>query len=214
MLGGLRPHSDLDVLAVVPEPMTSAARRELGRRLLGISGRPRPIEVTVVATPEVKPWRYPPRMELQYGDWLRAEFERGEVEPPNPNPDLAVLIAIVLQGDLPLAGPPPGEIFDPVPLADVLDAMGRAVPELFPGLEDDTRNSLLTLARIWHTFGTGEIAAKDVAAAWALARLPSEHRQPLARAHAAYLGEEPDRWGDLDVRPCADRIAAEIDRLR
>ena len=72
--------------------------------LLPISGRKtrpptwRPIEVTIVAQPEVRPWRYPPRMELQYGEWLRDALLSGAVEPePAENPDLAVLITMVRQ---------------------------------------------------------------------------------------------------------------------
>jgi hypothetical protein len=55
---------------------------------------------------------------------------------------------------------------------------------------------------------------KDEAAAWALGRLPPEHRPPLARARAVCLGEEPDRWDDLRprLRPCADHVTAEIAR--
>ena len=188
VLGGLRRTSDLDVLAVSARRLTHEEKRALGDRLLAISLRPRPVELTVVAQPEIRPWRHPANMELQYGDWLRSEFERGEVDPPpGTNPDLAILIAIARRGDRPVAGPPAAEVFDPVPQADVLDAMGRAVPELFPGLEDDTRNSVLTLARIWHTFGTGDIAAKDVAAdgCWS-AFQPSIARCSAGRARSTW----------------------------
>ena len=54
VLGGVRPRSDLDVLAVSggdpPEP-------------------PRPVELTIVAQPDVTPWRYRPRRDFQYGEW-------------------------------------------------------------------------------------------------------------------------------------------------
>ena len=40
--------------------------------------------------------------------------------------------------------------------------MRDEIPELLPGLEeDDTRNSLLTVARIWYTLETGTVAAKE-----------------------------------------------------
>jgi streptomycin 3"-adenylyltransferase len=94
--------------------------------------------------------------------------------------------------------------------------MLHGVDEVMPGLEDDTRNSVLTLARIWLTIDTGEIGSKDGAADWALERLPPEHREVLTRARAIYLGEEDDRWDDLrsSVPPFADHVVAEIDRLR
>jgi predicted nucleotidyltransferase len=85
--GGLRPESDLDVLVVSRRPTTLDEKKRLVERLLPISGRPAPeghwrrVEVTIVAEPEIRPWRYPPRMDFQYGDWLRGAFESGDSEP-------------------------------------------------------------------------------------------------------------------------------------
>ena len=53
----------------------------------------------------------------------------------------------------------------------------------------DTGNVLLTLARVWLTLETGEMAAKDVAADWAIARLPEGTGDALRRARAEYVGQ-------------------------
>jgi Domain of unknown function (DUF4111)/Nucleotidyltransferase domain len=215
--GGLRPRSDLDVLVVSERPASTGEKRRLADGLLAISGRgPRPIEVTIVIQSDVRPWRYPPRFDLQFGEWHRAALEGGDVEPlaAIENPDVALLLTMVRQASRPLLGPPASELLDPVPPGDLTRAMLHGVDEVMPGLEDDTRNSVLTLARIWLTIETGEIDSKDRAADWALARLPAEHRPVLARARAIYLGED-DRWDDLrpGLRPYADHVAGEI-RLR
>ncbi len=214
LTGGLRPRSDLDVLVLVERPTTPDEKRRLAEGLLAVSGRPLPVEVTIVAEPDVEPWRYPPRYDLQYGEWLRAELERGELEvlQATTNPDVALLLTMVLQASRPLLGPPASDVLDPVPADDLVRAMLADADEVMPGLEDDTRNSVLTLARIWQTMETGEIGPKDTAADWALGRLPPEHREVLARARAIYLGEEDDRWDDLRprVRPYADHVAGEI----
>ena len=47
-------------------------------------------------------------------------------------------------------------------------------------LEGDVRNVLLTLARVWFTLETGTIASKDVAADWAITRLPRDEVTPFA----------------------------------
>jgi streptomycin 3"-adenylyltransferase len=72
------------------------------------------------------------------------------------------------------------------------------LPSLLADLDTDTRNILLTLARIWTTLATGEIRSKDGAARWALVRLPVELRAPLDRARASYLGavEAVDSWDE------------------
>ncbi len=50
-----------------------------------------PVALTIVVQSDVRPWRYPPRCELQYGEWLRGEFEAGVPLSTEPNPDFAPL---------------------------------------------------------------------------------------------------------------------------
>lgn len=215
-LGGLRPHSDIDVLVVVSEPTTHAQRRVLVEELLNVSGgAARPVELIVVVQDDVRPWRYPPTCDFLYGEWLRVAYERGFVPGPEPMPDLAPLLTMVMLADAPLHGPPPADLLAPVPPADLRHAIIAGVPGLLAELDTDTRNVLLTLARIWTTLATGAIRSKDTAADWALARLPAEHRPALAHARAVYLGDEEERWGDgvlPGVRPCADRLVRAIER--
>ncbi|MFJ8147140.1 aminoglycoside adenylyltransferase family protein [Streptomyces sp. NPDC096048] len=211
-LGGLRPHSDLDLLVVVRHPTTHAQRATLTEELPKLSGGEghRPVELIVVARDDVRPWRYPPRCDYLYGEWLRDAYERGHVPEPEDDPDLAPLLTMVLRADAPLYGPPPATLLDPVPHGDLRRAIVAGVPGLMAELESDTRNVLLTLARIWSTLVTGDIRSKDAAAEWALGRLPAECRPPMAHARAGYLGHErEERWGD-GVRPCADRMVRAI----
>ena len=212
---GLRPRSDLDVLAVTRRPLTPAERRLLVDGLLAVSLRPRPVELTIVARDDIRPWRYPPRRDFQYGDWLRADLESGvDATAATVDADLASLIRMTLLTGRPLFGPPPAEVFEPVPNDDYRRAMSACVDDVLRGLDEDTRNMILTLARVWCSIETASIRSKDEAAAWALERLPEEHRAVLERARAGYLGEADERWDDLapDVRSHADYVAAEVRR--
>ena len=222
VLGGLKPESDLDVLVVTKRPTTRAEKERLVGRLLAISGRSTPegrwrrLELTIVAEPEIKPWSYPPSFDFQYGDWLRSEFESGSLTPwpTTTNPDLATLITMVLLGNTPILGPPPAEILDPIPRGDLVKASSHGIDALLEDFGDDTRNVILTLARIWSTVATGEIRSKAAAADWALDRLPEEHRAVLDRARAIYVGDEKERWDDLQqqARHYADHVVTEIRR--
>jgi streptomycin 3"-adenylyltransferase len=220
--GRLRPRSDLDVLAVSRRATTREEKERLVRRLVVVSsptdapGPLRPIELTIVVESEIRPWRYPPRLDFLYGEWLRRELAAGNLEPREPtSPDLAPLITMVLQANRAVLGPPPADIFDPVPASDLRRAVVAGIDSLMADLGDDTRNVILTLARIWLTLATGEVGSKDAAADWALPRLPEEHRAVLARARAIYLGDEDERWDDLQarVRPHAGYVIREIERL-
>ncbi|WP_203920529.1 aminoglycoside adenylyltransferase family protein [Rugosimonospora africana] len=221
VLGGLKPASDLDFLVVTHRRMDDRQRLLLTRELLKVSGDPagaRGVELTVVVQPEVRPWRFPPTGDYLYGEWLRDELATHGAAPPQPMPDLAVLIAVALTGDHPLSGPPPARVLDPVPHSDVVRASVEGIAELLNELDSDTRNVLLTFARIWVTVATGDIRSKDAAADWALARLPPECRPALEYARHLYLNcsYAEENWSDelrARVRPYVDHVLEEVHRL-
>ncbi len=223
--GGLRRDSDLDLLVVVPTALAAGDARVIVDGLLPISGRRativpgRPVELTVVALDEVVPWRFPPRRQLQYGEWLRDEFAGGEIAPPVSDPDLALLLAQALGVHRLLRGRRLADVLEPVPAADVRRGILASLPALLDDLVGDERNVLLTLARMWVTLETGEFVAKDVAAEWAIERLgeagegagtvaaAAAAAEALRVARAGYLGDAADRWearGDLAATAAAE----------
>jgi len=220
VMGGVQPTSDIDILVVTGRLATLAEKRRLVDGLLAISapfpppGPERCVELTVVAQAQVRPWRHPPSFDLQYGEWLRKRFEGGGSRPLQVavNADLTTLLTIVLLGDRPLFGPPPGALLDPVLMEDCVRAMVGDTEKLMGEFEGDTRNILLTLARIWQTVVTGVIGRKDLAATWAQERLPPEYQPLMERARAMYLGREPDDWTGLasEARACADHMITRI----
>jgi predicted nucleotidyltransferase len=221
--GRLQHRSDLDILVLARRPTADDEKRALIARLLRASGRGDPsgrarsIELTIVVEGDVRPWRYPPRFDFQYGDWLRADFEGGILTPwTSPNPDVAVLITMARAADRPVFGPPATEAFEPVPHADLERSIVDGIPGLIDDLKGDEANVILTFARIWTTLATGQIRSKDEAADWALARLPEDQRAVLARARAVYVGSEPDTWADLEDRigPHVEHVLVEIERAK
>jgi streptomycin 3"-adenylyltransferase len=224
VLGGFRPDSDIDLLVVSTRRTTSDEKRRLIDLLLAnsrsrASPRPgRPIELDIVVESEIRPWRYPPAFDFHYSELWRERFESGELEPwtNTTNRDLASAVTMVLIGDRPLAGPPPAQVFDPVPRRDYMDAILRDVGTVDAFLPWDTRNVVLTLPRVWSAVATDAVYSKEEAADWALPRLPEEHRRVLELARAAYLGEAEDSWDDIrpQVRAYADHVVSEIERAR
>ena len=200
VVGGLRINSDVDVLVVVNHRLSEGTRRKLTDRLLLLSGKigntasVRPLEVTVINHGDVVPWRYPPKNEYIYGEWLRDDFEKGRVPEPAYDPDLAIVLAQVRKNSLPLFGPHASDMLDPVPMPDIRRAIMESLPGLIEGTHGDERNVILTLARMWITVAVSEIAPKDVAAKWAIPQLPAEHAALLDIARKAYRGECVDNW--------------------
>jgi len=211
--GGLKPDSDIDLMVTVRTPLEEPVRKALLKDLLAVSGPPgadralRPVEVTVVVHSEVAPWRYPARRELQFGEWLRQDILAGAFEPPVLDIDLAILLTQVRQHSLALVGPEAAALFEPAPHDDFTKALRDSL-KLWnspPDWAGDERNIVLTLARIWYSAVTGQIASKDAAAGWLLERLPGEYQPVVLEAQQAYLGQAADR---LAARP--DQTAAFI----
>lgn len=212
---GLQYDSDLDFLAVTDAALDDELRTRLSERLLRQSGRwprtgeARPVELTVVMRDAVVPWHFPPRAEFVYGEWMRAEFERGAVGPPPPDPDLAILLGMVRDSSVVLAGPPADRLLDPVPPGDLVRAVTESLPALIAGVDGDERNTVLTLARMWVTAETGAVVSKPEAAQRLAARSPAAHAALLRRARDGYLGAAVDDWsGNRDEVAAFVRYAA------
>jgi len=221
VFGSLKPTSDLDLFVVASRRTTDTERRGLIERLLPVSGpgdpsgRSRSIDIEIVAQADVQPWRYPVWLDFQFGDWYRADFAAGNFAPwDSSNPDLVIVLEMVLQANRPLFGPAPSELLGPIPWADVRRAMLDSIPDLLSYLDGDERNVVLTFARIWTTLATGVFRSKDGAADWAMPLLPPEHRAVLAHARSLYVqGVNAEEWGDLmpRVRPFVDHVIGEIE---
>ncbi|MDF8357578.1 aminoglycoside adenylyltransferase family protein [Ensifer adhaerens] len=219
--GGLRPSSDVDILAVVSQPTTHAQRESLVAELMQISGQPadpdspRPLELIIFNQADLITAHYPARSEFVYGEWLRQEFQAGEVPHPGSDPEFTVILLQARRAAKTLFGQEPAEILPVIAINDLLRAMSEALPALIKSLEGDERNVLLTLARMWVTVTTGTIVSKDVAAEWAMPHLPADYSPTIAAARAAYLGLENDDWTHQGarVRQTADYMHREISEL-
>ena len=203
-LDGLRPESDLDLLIFIDRPLTESARASLTQELLCLSGRPhsdrRPIELSVVNRHAIDPWRFPPRFEYMFGEWLRTDMENGTVPQPFSDPDNILLLWQARLHAIPLTAQSPAidKLIAPIPFEEIRRAIRGALPNVLSSYKGDERNALLTLARMWYTLDTRAFASKDRAALWAEGKVPAEHASLLRLAREAYLGNCSDRWDDQE----------------
>ncbi len=213
ILGGLQKYSDIDLFVIANRATTAAEKAHIVASLLKISGiymkgKKRPIEMTIVEKSEVNPWRYPPKFNFQYGEWLREEFEQGNIEPwtSKEMPDLAILIPQIQLASHTLVGDNPKRLLCQTPYKDFITATADALPSLMSEIESDTRNVLLTLARIWCTVTTDTIRSKPAAADWAINRLPEEFIPVMERAKAICRGDDEEYWDDIKelIKACAN----------
>jgi len=220
---GLKPCSDIDLLVTVTTRLADETSRAVLRDLLAASAPPgendalRALEVTVVARSEVVPWRYPPRRELQFGEWLRDDLLAGVHEPAMTDHDLAILVTKTRQTSVALMGPSATDLFDAVPEADFYAALSDTIAQWNEEADwrGDERNVVLALARIWYSASTGRITSKHAAAEWSMARLPVQHRAVLDMARQAYLEGDGDALAVRreETKAFIDYARSEIGRL-
>lgn len=204
--GGLRPHSDLDLLAVVDRPPDTPARLRLVDALLRISapypapvGGPRCLELMVFDRSALARPSAAMESTFVYGEWLREAFEAGDVPQPLADPEHTLVLAQARRQAVPLAGPTATDLLPEIGIAQVREAMRRLLPGLVEGLDGDARNVVLTLARMWWTAGTGAFLSKDEAAEKAAAACGGRTGEVLRAARRAYLGLA----GDAELGPTA-----------
>jgi Domain of unknown function (DUF4111) len=177
VLGGGGPRSDVDVLAVMRGRLTAGERE----RLVALCRTVPRLEFDLVVAEEIRPWRHPAPYAFHFSP------VRHEGVGPGTNPDLAAVVTMTLTGRRTLYGPPPEEVFDAVPRANYVEGI----------LRDAVDPDVLMLARVWAGVSTDEVHSKLGAAAWALPRLPEEHRAVLEHAVAYYRGERDDPPTDV-----------------
>ena len=223
IVGGLQKYSDIDLFVVTNRATTREEKTQLATALLKISGiymksKKSPIEMTIVEKAEINPWHYPPKFDFQYGEWLRESFEKGIIEPwlTYEMPDLALIVTQVLLKSQTLWGAEPEQLLAHVPYRDFMKAMLHDLNRLAADLEHDTRNVLLTYARIWSILETNAIRSKPAAADWVMKHLPKKYQPVMKRAKSICIGVENEHWDDIEVlvKPCADfmvdKISAQI----
>ncbi|WP_285540624.1 aminoglycoside adenylyltransferase domain-containing protein [Brucella sp. NBRC 12950] len=77
--------------------------------------------------------------------------------------------------------------------AMICRAIGERLPELIASVDEDERNVLLTLARLWRTLVMGDFASKDDAADWFVSKLSKCSAVILYLARNAYNGIGDDQ---------------------
>lgn len=220
LMGGLQKYSDIDLFAVVVRETTKQEKEKIAKALLNISGiytvskDIKPIELTIVVKAQVNPWIYPPSFDFLYGDWLRKDFEAGNIEPWQTKelPNLALVITQLLLSNQVLFGPKSHLLLDSVPYNDFISATTSEIDSVLNDLGWDTRNVLLALARIWSTVETDKIRSKLDAADWTIRKLPDRYKPILIRTKSILLGEQLENWEDLsrEIQPCAEYIVEQI----
>jgi predicted nucleotidyltransferase len=196
-----RPKSDIDLLVVVDDPLTTDQRRAAAMTLCDHADRlptTGDLEVSVLRRVDAHSSEAPPRFEVHYSEQWKPALRAGTVDFGADRTDLDLVAhrAVTRARGVRLTGPPIAEVFGPVAIEAVRTAL---LDDLDWILADEhvlespfyAVLNLCRVAALAQERGWTHVLSKDEGGEWALANLPSEHRAVVAQALACYRSPEP-----------------------
>jgi predicted nucleotidyltransferase len=146
--------SDVDVVAVVPRPLSDEEKRGIVDAASELQQPGRKLELVVYA-------RGSTSYELNLNTGELVSFD------PANDPEFWFVLdrAAAEQQAVPLTGPPWDEVFEPVARDDVLEALAASL-DWHESEEPLTASSLLNTSRSWQWLETGAWVSKPETARW------------------------------------------------
>ncbi|GAA1710480.1 DUF4111 domain-containing protein [Kribbella yunnanensis] len=195
-----RAKSDVDLLVVVPARLTPAERERIARGFAGTAAA-RPVlgdlEMSVLTVEQAATHEHPRPYEVHYSAaWTDAILgNQVDYTGSGADPDLAAHITVTRKRGVALSGPPPDEVFAPVPYDDYLSAVLEDLQDVMAGdaLLKSPYYGVLNACRVLATLelGPGTVLSKEEGAVWAREHLPQAHHAVVEQALSCYRSATP-----------------------
>jgi streptomycin 3"-adenylyltransferase len=211
--------SDVDLLVVTHRPLAAARRRAVAELVLASSGVPYPLEMTALATRQLRPWRHPAPFDFHYSErWrgsLAQQLAAGKLRRrsmPLTDPDLAAHVTTLRARGRTLRGEPIHQVFPEVPEADFRQAVLADLDWI--GQHSTQVYGVLNACRVLTYLDGHGVLSKAEAADWALDSLPAAHRATVAKAASAYRQGADEPCSPHEVRAFVRWAAARATKLQ
>ncbi|WP_405063393.1 DUF4111 domain-containing protein [Kribbella sp. NBC_01505] len=200
-----RAKSDVDLLVVVPEPLTPVERERVARGFAGTAAA-RPVlgdlEMSVLTADQAATHEHPRPYEVHYSAmWTDAILEgRLDYTGSGADPDLAAHITVVRKRGVAISGAPADEVFAPVPYEDYLSAVMEDLQDVMDGdaLLKSPYYGVLNACRVLATLelGPGTVLSKEEGA---VLHVPAEHQAVVEQALSCYRNATPVSAAERDT---------------
>jgi hypothetical protein len=171
VLGGFHPvASDVDILAVIAEPTDAAVRARVGARLAAAGTCPGSgLEMSVITAATAADLGAC-RFEVHLTTGVDAKVVPGADH--TGDPDLVLCAEVCRRAGYAVHGPPPAEVFGPVPGGRLLAAIAAEVR--WAAVHGSVAYAVLNACRAQRYAVEGVLSSKVAAGEWARARYPEE----------------------------------------
>lgn len=205
--------SDIDFLVVVQSEPAAAQKQAMLELLMELDAfaPEKGFEMSVVLAEDCAAPQHPIPFALHYSNAHResvmndpaAYIERMK----GRDPDLAAHFTVIRAAGSAVWGRPIAEVFGPVPREAYLDSILADVASAAEDVAEEPVYVILNLCRVLAAVQEGAVLSKAQGGAWALDRLPQEHRSVVQAAlHAYETGSPCSKDGAAFVRYMLNRI--------
>ena len=220
-MGGFNSErSDIDLLAVTHRPLTRAAKRDVAEFLLGLSGAPRSVEISLLSRRDLTPWTFPTPFDFHFSEMWRERIAadvasgawRRWGEKRATDPDLAAHITVLRHRGAVLWGPPIDRVLPEVPRSDYITAIwDHDTKGAAASIMDNPVYAVLNLCRVLLFLQEGRVVSKDEGGAWGGHALPPEYGEVVGHALRLYRGEDAvARFDPAGLRQFAEAMEGRI----
>lgn len=193
--------SDVDFLVVTCRDPAQAQKEAMIRTLLELMplAPPKGLEMSVVLLEHCAPFRYPTPFSLHFSPMHLKAWKTDLAgycrSMHGEDRDLAAHVTVARQMGFSIYGPPPAQLFGPVPHADYLDSILRDIADAEEEAPANPTYFVLNQCRVLAYLRDGLVCSKEEGARWAL-----EHLDPCW-ASLIHTCLENYRTGS---KPCPD----------
>lgn len=185
--------SDIDLLLVVADKLTSDHMRRLAKKIIAFhDGMPNQqgLELSLVLESSLQELVYPPPFEFHYSAFHREKYLTDEnyLCGGFQDADLAAHYTVILHRGIALYGKPVREVFTSVDRQHYIQAILHDVEGAVQDITDSPMYYTLNLCRVLYYLKDGVVSSKKEGGEWGLRTLPSKYHPIIKRALHQYSG--------------------------
>ena len=196
--------SDIDLIAVVKDPMEDSVKRTFMDMVIELNekGPAKGIEMSIVKQSVCRPFVYPTPFELHFSaahtDWYKNDPDDYISKMKGEDKDLAAHFTIIKHRGKCLYGAPIEDTFADVPAQDYIDSIRNDIADAEDEIADNPMYLILNLSRVLAYLKDGLVLSKKEGGEWAQENVPERYHSLIRDALTEYA-EDGNIFYDTDL---------------
>lgn len=196
--------SDIDLIAVVKDPMEDSVKRTFMDMVIELNekGPAKGIEMSIVKQSVCRPFVYPTPFELHFSaahtDWYKDDPDDYISKMKGEDKDLAAHFTIIKHRGKCLYGAPIEDTFADVPAQDYIDSIRNDIADAEDEIADNPMYLILNLSRVLAYLKDGLVLSKKEGGEWAQENVPERYHSLIRDALTEYA-EDGNIFYDTDL---------------